>query len=72
MKPALSPTSVKKYVAGSGKAEKPEVAEGVRKYLRLSDGYKWRTGYDDSDACAVALSYLLRENMIDEIGGIAA
>ncbi|MNC32978.1 Holliday junction resolvase [compost metagenome] len=72
LKPALSPTSVKKYVTGSGKAEKPEVAEGVRKYLRLADGYKWRTGYDDADACAVALSYLLRENMIDPIGGIAA
>lgn len=72
LKPALSPPSVKKYVTGSGKAEKPEVAEGVRKYLRLADGYKWRTGYDDSDACAVGLSYLLRENMIDEIGGIAA
>lgn len=72
LKPALSPTSVKKYVTGSGKAEKPEVAEGVRKYLRLADGYKWRTGYDDSDACAVGLAYLLRENLIDEIGGIAA
>ncbi|MEK3836487.1 crossover junction endodeoxyribonuclease RuvC [Paenibacillus sp. FSL R7-0128] len=72
LKPALSPTSVKKYVTGSGKAEKPEVAEAVWRYLRLPDGYKWRTGYDDADACAVGLSYLLRENMIDEIGGIAA
>jgi crossover junction endodeoxyribonuclease RuvC len=71
LKPALSPPSVKKYVTGSGKAEKYEVAENVRLYLRLPDGYKWRTGYDDSDACAVGLSYLLREGLIDGIGGIA-
>ncbi|MEK5414358.1 hypothetical protein BJP49_11065 [Paenibacillus odorifer] len=72
LKPALAPTSVKKYVTGNGKAEKPEVAEAVRKYLRLPADTKWRTGYDDADACAVCLSYLLRENLIDEIGGIAA
>lgn len=71
-KPALSPTSVKKLVTGSGKAEKDVVAEAVRRYLRLDPAFKFRAGYDDSDACAVALAYLIRENIIDEIGGIAA
>ncbi|WP_449600379.1 crossover junction endodeoxyribonuclease RuvC [Paenibacillus sp. Marseille-Q9583] len=72
LKPALAPTSVKKYVTGNGKAEKDAVADGVRRYLRLDPAYKFRTGYDDSDALAVCLAYLLRENLIDEIGGIAA
>jgi crossover junction endodeoxyribonuclease RuvC len=65
VKPVLAPTSVKKLVAGSGKAEKPEVAAAVTRILRLADDYAWRTGYDDSDACAVVLAYLIRENVID-------
>lgn len=68
-KPALSPTYVKKAVTGNGKAEKAEVARGVRRLLRLDADYPFKTGYDDSDACAVILSYLIRENMID--GGVA-
>lgn len=69
VKPALSPTSVKKLVTGNGKAEKAEVAEAVRRWLRLPDDYPFRAGYDDSDACAVILAYLIRENLID--GGVA-
>lgn len=65
VKPVLAPTTIKKLVAGNGKAEKKDVAEGVRKYLRLPPDYKWRAGYDDADACAVILAYLLRENLID-------
>jgi crossover junction endodeoxyribonuclease RuvC len=65
VKPPLSPTSVKKLVAGSGKAEKPEVAAGVRKLLRLDPEHKFAAGYDDSDACAVVLAYLIREGLID-------
>ncbi len=77
LKPALSPTSVKKIVTGNGKAEKPEVAAAVRKWLRLPNGpdgspYKFRAGYDDSDACAVALAYLIREGLIDTEGVVAA
>lgn len=64
-KPALSPTNVKKLVAGKGTAEKTEVAEAVRRILRLPSDYKFAKGYDDSDACAVALAYLIRENLID-------
>lgn len=65
VKPPLSPTSVKKLVTGNGKAEKPEVAAGVRKLLRLDPEYKFATGYDDSDAAAVVLAYLIREELID-------
>ncbi|UKS30190.1 crossover junction endodeoxyribonuclease RuvC [Paenibacillus sp. HWE-109] len=65
LKPPLSPTSVKKIVTGNGKAEKPEVAAAVRNILRLGDDYKFATGYDDSDACAVALAYLISKGLID-------
>lgn len=68
--PKLAPTYVKKTVTeilgkANGKAEKDEVAKAVRKWLRLPDDYPFRKGYDDSDACAVVLAYLIRENLID-------
>lgn len=65
VKPPLSPTTVKKLVTGSGKAEKEEVAAAVRKWLRLPDDHGFAKGYDDSDACAVILAYLIREGLID-------
>lgn len=68
VKPPLSPTTVKKIVSGSGKAEKPEVAEAVRRILRLPADYVFKTGYDDSDACAVILAYLIREGLIGVSG----
>nr|WP_326043824.1 crossover junction endodeoxyribonuclease RuvC [Paenibacillus macerans] len=68
----LSPQTVKKTVTGNGRAEKPEVAEAVRKWLRLASDYKFRPGYDDSDALAVCLAYLIRENLIDDIAEVAA
>ncbi|MMZ65156.1 Holliday junction resolvase [compost metagenome] len=68
----ISPKTVKKIVTGDGNADKAKVAEAVRKWLRLSPDYQFRAGYDDSDAAAVCLAYLIRENLIDEIGGIAA
>ncbi|ANY67705.1 hypothetical protein BBD42_15450 [Paenibacillus sp. BIHB 4019] len=64
-KPALSPTSVKKLVTGNGKAEKDVVAAHVRRLLRLAAEYPFAKGYDDSDAAAVILAYLLREGLID-------
>nr|WP_256209625.1 crossover junction endodeoxyribonuclease RuvC [Paenibacillus sp. PDC88] len=67
LKPALSPTSVKKLVTGNGKAEKDVVAASVRKLLRLSDDYAFRPGYDDSDALAVCLAYAIREKLIGEV-----
>jgi crossover junction endodeoxyribonuclease RuvC len=65
VKPPLSPTSVKKLVTGNGRAEKDEVAAAVRRLLRLGDDYPFKAGYDDSDACAVILAYLIREELID-------
>lgn len=64
-------------MAGNGRAEKAEVAEAVRKWLRLKaepDGspYQFRAGYDDSDACAVCLAYLIREGLIDDIAEVGA
>ncbi|WP_433946911.1 crossover junction endodeoxyribonuclease RuvC [Paenibacillus sp. SN-8-1] len=72
LKPALAPTSVKKIVTGNGKAEKDEVARAVRKWLRLGADYVFRSGYDDSDALAVCLAYLIREGLIDPIAEAAA
>lgn len=60
----LAPTSVKKFITGNGKAEKHEVADAVSRMLRLKDK-KWNAGHDDSDAAAVILAYLIRENLID-------
>lgn len=56
---------VKKVVAGKGRAEKYEVADAVRRLLTLPADYKFDTD-DESDACAIALTYLLKEDLIDE------
>ncbi|MFD2704673.1 crossover junction endodeoxyribonuclease RuvC [Salibacterium lacus] len=58
---AISQSSVKKAVAGNGKAEKPELAEAVR---RLT-GYAGDFAVDDeSDAAACALAYAINEGLI--------
>lgn len=64
-KPLLAPTRVKSLVTGNGKADKKEVAEAVSRILGLGEDYKWRAGYDDSDAVAVVLSYLIQKGLID-------
>lgn len=61
----LTPSSVKKLVTGNGKAEKPDVAEHVRRLLRLGADYTFKVGYDESDAAAVVLAYLIREQLIN-------
>ncbi|TPG88137.1 hypothetical protein EEL32_10255 [Brevibacillus laterosporus] len=61
----ISPTSVKRLVTGSGKAEKVEVAASVRRILGLPEGYEFAAGYDDSDACAVVLAHLIANKLID-------
>lgn len=66
-KPPLAPTSVKKLVTGSGKAEKDVVAVHVRRILRLHPDYPFKAGYDDSDALAVVLAYLIREKLIEGV-----
>lgn len=60
----LSPSAVKKTVTGSGSAKKPEVATSVRKIIGLPADYAFATD-DESDACAIALAYLIREGLID-------
>jgi crossover junction endodeoxyribonuclease RuvC len=59
----IPPTTVKKIVAGDGKASKEDVEIAVRRLLRL-DNYVFKTD-DESDACAVVLAYLIREDLID-------
>lgn len=59
----IPPTTVKKTLTGSGKADKAEVAEAVRKMLCLPDGYAFATD-DESDACAVILAYLIANSEI--------
>lgn len=61
---SLPPSTVKKAVTGSGRAEKPEVAVAVRRILRLPDDYVFQAGYDDSDAAAVILAWLIRREVI--------
>jgi len=60
----ISPTDVKKRVTGNGKAEKAEVAGAVQKLLGLPGDYRFATD-DESDAAAVALAYLIANDLID-------
>lgn len=60
----MTPSNVKKIVTGSGSAKKPEVAEHVRRILRLGADYKFATD-DESDAAAIVLAYLIREKLVD-------
>jgi crossover junction endodeoxyribonuclease RuvC len=59
----LTPSNVKKIVTGNGAAKKPEVAEAVRNILGLPTEHKFDSD-DHSDACAIALAYLIREGLI--------
>ena len=59
--PAISPTKVKSTVAGSGKAEKPEVEAAVRKWTGYEGEFKTD---DESDAAAVGLAYLILKGAI--------
>jgi crossover junction endodeoxyribonuclease RuvC len=57
-----SPSKVKKIVTGSGSAEKWEIADRVREIT----GYTGEFAKDDeSDACGVALAYLIENNLIE-------
>ncbi|QHZ51161.1 crossover junction endodeoxyribonuclease RuvC [Paenibacillus larvae] len=60
----LSPSTVKRLVAGNGKAEKEDVADAVRKLLGLSPDYVFASD-DESDACAVALAWLIQNGVVD-------
>lgn len=59
---SIYPMTVKKYIAGSGKAEKTEVAKGLEKYIGRIE-YKCN---DESDAAAVAIAWLIQQEQIKE------
>lgn len=61
----ISPSEVKKQVTGDGRAEKQLVAESLPKYI----GEQKYNNDDESDACAVAIAFLLRENYLDRPDG---
>jgi len=56
----IAPTSIKKFVAGYGKASKDEVALGVMDYV----GEMEFESDDVSDAVAVVIAYLVREGVL--------
>lgn len=59
----IPPTSIKKAVAGSGKATKQEVEVAVRSLLSLPKDFKFKSD-DESDAMAVALAFAILEGVI--------
>lgn len=60
----INAASVKRLVGGHGRADKSEVAAGVRRLLRLEEGYAFSTD-DESDACAIILAWLIEKGEID-------
>lgn len=70
----ITPTTIKKVIAGHGKSEKQEVLNGIALRLDLEedDFYelpktsrgKKKLKDDESDAIAVVLTYLIQEGMI--------
>jgi len=59
----ITPTSVKKIVGGKGGAEKNEVADGVRRILKLPADYAFKSD-DASDAVAIALAWAIDSGLI--------
>lgn len=59
----IAPTSVKRLIAGDGKASKDEVAEGVREHLvPLQKNMEFYTD-DCSDAIAVGISWMIKKGL---------
>ena len=52
----LAPQSVKKIVAGSGRATKEEVRDSLSKYIVDFESISFNN-YDESDAVAIAVAY---------------
>lgn len=57
----IYPTTVKKIITGSGKAEKQEVASALEKYIGKQD-YKCD---DESDAAAVGIAWLIQQGQLE-------
>lgn len=60
----INAAEVKRLIGGHGRAEKGEVAAGVRRILRLPKDYVFPTD-DESDACAIVLAWLISKGVID-------
>lgn len=60
----INDSTVKRLVGGHGRADKSEVAAGVRRLLRLEENYVFSTD-DESDACAIVLAWLIERGEID-------
>ena len=58
----IYPVTVKKIIAGSGKAEKSEVAEALEKYIGKQ---KYKCD-DESDAAAVGIAWLIQQHQVKE------
>lgn len=58
----IYPVTVKRLVAGSGKAEKKDVADALLKYV----GEQKYLNDDESDATAVAVAWLIQNHQIQE------
>jgi len=60
----VNASTVKRVVGGHGKADKDEVAAGVRRILGLADDFVFATD-DESDSVAIGLTYLIEKGLID-------
>ena len=61
----LTPTTIKRLIAGNGKADKQEVEDGVRELLASEQrNYKFYSD-DVSDAVAVGLAYYIKRGLLD-------
>ena len=56
----IAPTTVKKLLTGSGKAEKSEVAESLVRYV---GALEYETD-DESDAVAVGIAWLIQQKLL--------
>ncbi|SCV23841.1 Crossover junction endodeoxyribonuclease RuvC [Bacillus cereus] len=63
----LSPTTIKRVMTGDGKADKDAVEKAVRKIMQLDDDFIFISD-DESDACAVILTYLIEKKIIKKEG----
>ncbi len=59
----IYPVSVKKLVTGSGKADKQQVADALKKYV----GEHTYASDDESDATAVGIAWLIQQGQIQSI-----
>lgn len=55
--------TVKKHIGGHGRCDKTDVERGVRDLLGLPAGYVFGSN-DESDACGIGLTHLLKEDLI--------